>query len=150
MTSSRTDRPAATLLPNGKVLIVGGGGRNDLILNTAELYDPTTQTFEALTATMTSVRVGHTATLLSTGKVLLTGGADVFSSAEPPTGHMLNSMELYDPTSKVFTAITATMVTSRALHQATALADGTVLLTGGANFSASPFDVLDTVEIYRP
>lgn len=150
LTSSRTDRPAATLLSNGKVLIVGGGARNNLILNTAEIYDPTTHTFEALSATMTSARVGHRATLLSTGKVLLTGGADVFHSTTPPTGHVLNSMELYDSTTQTFTAITDTMTSPRGYHQATALADGTVLLTGGANFSASPFDVINTVEIYRP
>ncbi|MDC8450938.1 MAG: hypothetical protein LV473_21650 [Nitrospira sp.] len=153
MTSSRSDSPAAALLPNGKVLIAGGqrSSHGGVILNNAELYDPTTQTFEALTSTMTSIRAGHTATLLSTGKVLLTGGYDFLSSATLPTGNTLNSMELYDPTAQTFTAITATMDTSRAFHTATALADGTVLLIGGITaVPSSPFVVLNTAEIYRP
>lgn len=150
LTSSRGNRPAAALLPSGKVLIAGGESR-DGILNTAELYDPTTQTFEALTSTMTSIRAGHTATLLSTGKVLLTGGFDLITSRRPPDGHTLNSMELYDPMTQAFTAITARMASPRGSHQATALADGTILLTGGINFiSTNSFVVHNTVEIYRP
>lgn len=150
MTSSRSDGPAAALLPNGKVLITGRDSR-DVILNNAELYDPTTQTFEALTATMTSVREHHTATLLSTGNVLLTGGYDLITSTKPPAGNSLKSMELYDSTTQTFTAITDTMVSPRGSHQATALADGTVLLTGGVNFaSTNSLVVLNTVEIYRP
>lgn len=153
MTSSRSDSPAATLLPDGKVLIAGGqrSSKGGVILNNAELYDPATQTFTAITATMSSVRAAHTATLLSTGKVLLTGGYDFLSSTKPPTANTLRSMELYDPTAQTFTAITAMMDTSRAFHTATALTDGTVLLTGGINaVPSSPFVVLNTVEIYRP
>lgn len=153
MTSSRSDSPASDLLPNGKVLIAGGqrSSNGGVILNNAELYDPTTQTFEALTSTMTSIRAGHTATLLSTGKVLLTGGYDFLSSTNPPTANTLNSMELYDPTAQTFTAITATMETPRTFHEATALADGTVLLTGGITAVPSkPYVVLNTVETYRP
>lgn len=153
MTSSRSDSPAAALLPDGKVLIAGGqrSSKGGVILNNAELYDPATQTFAAITAMMSSVRAAHTATLLSTGKVLLTGGYDFLSSAIPPTANTLRSMELYDPMAQTFTAITATLDTSRAFHEATALADGTVLLTGGISaVPSSPFVVLNTVEIYRP
>ncbi|MGD0656423.1 MAG: kelch repeat-containing protein, partial [Thermoguttaceae bacterium] len=60
-------------------------------LNTAELYDPVAETFTALTATMTSAREFHTATMLPNGLVLVTGG-----SANPfPT--VLNTAEVYDP-----------------------------------------------------
>lgn len=154
LTSSRGDSPAGSLLPNGKVLIDGGKDRNT-ILNNAELYDPATQTFTAITATMTSVRVGHTATLLSTGKVLLTGGVDLLITdpkTQPPTGHVLSSVEIYNPTAQTFASFTPAMTSPRAYHQATLLADGTVLLTGGvANVASSnTFVLLNTAEIYRP
>ena len=51
------------LMHNGKVLIAGGG------TNTAELYDPATNT-AALTGSMSTSRQNHTATLLSDGTVL--------------------------------------------------------------------------------
>ncbi len=61
---SSDDAGTMTLLPNGKVLIVG---RN------AELYDPTTGTWSS-TGSLNTERGAHTATLLPNGKVLGAGG----------------------------------------------------------------------------
>jgi len=44
-------------------------------LNSAELYDPTTATWSP-TASLTNVRLEHTATLLPNGQVLVAGGVD--------------------------------------------------------------------------
>jgi len=73
-----------TLLPDGKVLVAGGGSP---ALPAAELYDPSTGTWAA-TAAMLAVRVNHTATLLPDGTVLVAGGSSRVASA---------SVELYDP-----------------------------------------------------
>jgi hypothetical protein len=59
----------ATLLPNGKVLVAGGGDEN----STAEVYDPATGAFST-TGGMEIGRSGHTATLLPNGSVLVAGG----------------------------------------------------------------------------
>ena len=107
----------ATLLPDGKVLVVGGtdGTSN---LSSAELYDPGTETFAA-TGSMAEVRVAFTATLLSsTGMVLLAGGTAT------------RTAELYDPAVGTFAA-TGTMSTMRQDHSATSLANGKVLIAGG-------------------
>jgi hypothetical protein len=66
----------ATLLPNGKVLIAGGGSCTVNAVcqgSNAELYDPATGTFIP-DALMNTARSGQTATLLSNGTVLVAGG----------------------------------------------------------------------------
>jgi hypothetical protein len=60
----------ATLLPNGKVLLVGGG---TLV---AEIYDPPAGSF-APSGVTESERSGHSATLLQNGNVIVIGG-DIF------------------------------------------------------------------------
>jgi len=70
----------AALLPDGRVLFTGGSG---LIidatglgrLRTAELFDPATGKFTA-TSPMITARIGHTATLLQDGRVLIAGGME--------------------------------------------------------------------------
>ena len=75
MNTARKDH-TATLLPNGKVLIAGGGyDVNVQSFNSAELYDPATGTW-TMTDVMNSTRYSHTATLLPNGKVLVTGGGN--------------------------------------------------------------------------
>ena len=54
----------ATLLGSGKVLVVGGlTGFLDVVLSSAELYDPTTGTWSS-TGSLGTARYEHTATLL--------------------------------------------------------------------------------------
>ena len=111
----------ATLLKDGRVLIVGGMVRNGEFLDSAEIYDPAKQTFTPTGGHMQVKRVGHTAALLKDGRVLLVGGW---------RGGIADSAELYDPATDRFTRIA--MISPRARATATTLQDGRVLVTGGA------------------
>jgi N-acetylneuraminic acid mutarotase len=79
------DGQTATLLSDGTVLVAGGqvirNNEGQGNLATAELYDPTSETWTA-TATMTEARYGHRATLLLDGRVLVAGGGSTSASAE--------------------------------------------------------------------
>ena len=86
------DQHTATLLADGRVLMVGGHNVLNLAAS-AEIYDAVTGTF-SMTGGMATVRELHTATLLNNGKVLITGG-DNQRYWSPDT--ILSSAELYDP-----------------------------------------------------
>lgn len=141
---TRRSGHAAVLLSDGKVLIAGGysQGPMPLMLDSAELYDPSTGTFSQ-TGTMTHFHVRPTATLLANGEILLAGGLDSWGVG----GHAGAGAELFDPTTGVFTTV-GSMISARADHTATLLRSGDVLVVGGWNGNAPdaaddpPFDPL--------
>ena len=84
---------------------------------------------------MSVARARHTATLLATGKVMVTGGTAVSAIAE-----------LYDPTTGLF-ANSGAMGFTRSDHTATLLPSGKVLVSGGQ--TVVPGNGV-TAEIYDP
>ncbi len=92
----------------------------------------------AATGNMATPRYSHTATLLSTGKVLVAGGYN--STA-------LATAELFDPAANTFAATSASMSAARMSHTATVLGNGKVLITGGKDASGV---VLTTAELFDP
>lgn len=128
-----TDRyeHTATLLPDGRVLIAGGASvLLDDVLDSAEIFEPQTGSSVQLQSTMTSPRRRHRATLIESGplagQVLLSGG---FTTDDM----LLDTVELFDPASETFRAVTAPMGSARAVHEAVFLpASGKVLIAGGS------------------
>lgn len=139
MGSARQEH-TATLLPNGKVLVTGGingVGVGAVIQASSELYDPATGVWTP-TGAMTTARHFHTATLLSTGQVLVVGGLG-------PSG-FLASAELYDPATGAWTPTAPLLAGVRYTHAATLLRNGVVLISGGLTNSGHTA----TSEIYNP
>ena len=130
---------SATLLGDGRVLIVGG--QNDQVLASAELYDPRTGKFSP-TGSMGAPRENHTATLLADGRVLIAGGNGAGGDDQAP----LASAEIYDPRSGTFSP-TGSMATARSRAGATLLGDGRVLIVGGED---AQLNAISTAEIYDP
>ncbi len=123
---------SATLLPDGKVLVVGGGGTNYTKLSSAEFYVPSNGTWKTTTSMgepAYKARYNHTATLLADGRVLVAGGNDYFES-------YTTSTLLYTPSNETWKT-TGSIGLGRMAHTATRLSNGKVLVVGGYNGSDS-------------
>ena len=107
-------RHTATLLNDGRVLVVGGIGR----ITSAEVYDPSAGTWSLVTS-MPEGRGARTATLLKSGQVFVTGGIGNLSAAEA-----------YDPATDSWISA-GEMTVARYYHSATLLNDGRLLIAGG-------------------
>ncbi len=136
LSGERNDH-TATLLPDGRVFIAGGGNGAGTPLASTEIYDPATDTTSAGPA-MSGPRLAHNATLLADGRVLITGG---FGAGFV----VVATAEIYDPGVGAFTPI-AGMAAPRASHTATLLASGVVLVAGGF----TPDGPTDTAELFDP
>ncbi len=136
----------ATLLINGKVLLVGNQ-ENDLIGPAyAEAYDPKTGAFTNAGAAR-NPHFGSSATMLSDGTILLAGSQLDCALSDARA-------ELYDSATGTF-AVTGGMITSRFSHTATLLPDGTVLVAGGETKQSSGCPTpgatpVSSAEIYHP
>ncbi len=151
----------ATLLKDGRILIVGGLRSGMLYSPISEIYDPVANTFTATSdpalggnpgGFMTTVgtfgttqqliavvRTDHTATLLDDGTVLICGGFGyerfdpANTTAPTPLQEDLRSAHIFDPKTNRFTLVQGVLNFPRSLHYAVKLSNGQVLVTGGMN-----------------
>jgi hypothetical protein len=138
----------ATLLKDGRVLIVGGvvcceitrTSTRETVTATAEIYDPAQDAY-VQTGSLSAARASHAAALLSDGRVLVTGGVGN-DPAVPPLG-----AEIYDPSTGEFTPA-GDLPIPRQSHAAVALTDGRVLVVGGADPSSQAG--IPATEIFDP
>ncbi len=107
---------AMVLMPDGKVLEVGGNDGTAYVGYAAELYDPDTGTWTA-TGKLNSPKEVVSATLLRDGRVLVLDLGSI--TTRPP--------ELYDPATGTWTEIG---LPGNRYQSATLLADGMVLVAG--------------------
>ena len=127
MIRARGAGAGAVLLPDGRVLVAGGGPD---VGGSAEIFDPASGTF-APTGDMSEARAGFfSSTLLSNGRVLIIGGL-VPDPADPTTVPRISATaETFDPSTGRFTRV-ASMAAPRAGHAGSILSDGSVLVAAG-------------------
>jgi N-acetylneuraminic acid mutarotase len=134
----------ATLLADGRVLLVGGCIGSSLCTDQVDIYDPQTNLWSTAQA-LPSDRASHSAQLLQDGRVLIVGGGRSIDNV-PLGGEAL----VYNPQTNTWTS-TGPMVTMRLAAQAVQLADGRVLITGGLDTeNPSNPTITANAEIYDP
>jgi hypothetical protein len=121
------DQSAAALLFDGRVLVLGGEPAGQTA------YLRSLPTYGEEVDTSAAVRAGHTATLLPSGDVLLTGG-----------GEGAATVDVWDRKTGSLTT-TAPMTSPRTHHAAVLLRSGRTLVTGGT-FGGVP---TPTAEVYE-
>ncbi|HEX6347301.1 kelch repeat-containing protein [Umezawaea sp.] len=122
---------ALAVLPDGAVLATGGTSTAaGTPLTTAEVFDPASNTWQATAHDLVTGRFGHSATTLSTGRVLVAGGSG------PRAGGgvvALRSAELFNPADGTWEAVGHDMADARTGHTAIPLQNGQkVLVCGGS------------------
>jgi hypothetical protein len=158
MTVARSGHTATLLgaadgVQNGYVLIIGPG-------NSAELYDPSKETFAPVGSLPGLGGFGgprnNTASLRDDGTVLSAGGTTTrHCGLFGPVS--INGAALFAPESDGFT-VTGSLNTARDTHTATVLQDGTVLIVGGTQHTLTSFgfnhclrrtNVLSSAELFK-
>jgi N-acetylneuraminic acid mutarotase len=111
---------AASLLPDGNVLIVGGSDQRDWQgkYASAEIYEWAKGEFKAIgEMNMARFKLASAVVSLRNGKILIAGGGEW--------------LELYDPATMTFSTVKTRIDTARFFSAATLLQDDQVLITGG-------------------
>jgi hypothetical protein len=123
----------ATLLADGRILVIGGEGMDSRVLADTEIRDPATGSFDP-SGSLLEGRRYHTATLLDrgpdAGRVLVTGGTDVARGAA----------ELWDQATGEFMDLWP-MTEARSQHSATLVDYGRVLIVGGGDISSASVEL---------
>jgi len=162
MTTPRMQH-TATLLPDGRVLVTGGSDGQSPLPST-ELYDPTANAWEDLaniaanqndafmldaTGQFATLRQLHTATLMASGSVLVTGGfgAERLDQSGQPIAEMLKTAYVFDPLADKYTKV-AEMNENRGWHQAALLSNGNVIVVAGMDQNVQA--TLKTADVYDP
>lgn len=158
MTFARTQH-TSTLLADGRVFVTGGGSNFDLsdplgslgsATATSEIYDPVSNTW-SLGPGLAKPTIGHTATLLDDGRVLIIGGVEVDIAFGLPLPSFSSRAQIYNPVSNSISSVSS-IPGGRAYHGSTKLADGRVLACGGADgdFILLSFNPKSDAYIYNP
>jgi RHS repeat-associated protein len=127
----------STLLPSGKLLLLGGEGPRGIV-STAAIRDPTSGITTPLPNGLSFSRAWHTATLLPDGTIFVFGGIGT-------DGQVVSTAERFDPATGLSqVAVTAGLI-PRAHHTSTLLTDGRVLLAGGISDSG---EILGTGDLW--
>lgn len=121
--------------PVEQILVTGGFSKDSKIENTIEIVEIKVGSFQSTSTLLISKksklkkgRIFHTLSLLPDGRVLIIGGQGRINKTNLGA---LNSIEIFDPLTKLVQPLETSLKTPRLLHTATTLQDGNILITGG-------------------
>ncbi|HVZ74983.1 MAG TPA: kelch repeat-containing protein [Polyangia bacterium] len=121
-TSARRASHQSVRMQSGDVMIIGGRD-GTTTLDTVYSYNLAANAWTAR-GTLSAARVGHTATIMSNGYVLVAGGGPYNSTTVYAT------CDLYNPTTNLWKP-TADMISARTGHAATLNWDDSIIVSGG-------------------
>jgi Kelch motif len=122
----RTDN-VQVRLADGRVLVAGGIKKftfnTPKITASAEIFDPATGSWTR-TGPLNTPRIRFTANLLDDGTVFAAGGSDGTLSG-------YSSIEVFAPSREKWRMLNTGLASTRYLHSATSLLDGSIIIAGG-------------------
>lgn len=152
----------ANLLPDGRVLIIGGQGKISMTnlgaLNSIEIFDPVTKEVIPSGLTLNTPRLLHTATTLQNGNILIAGGFTNEKQGDFGSGTATDSAELLNTKNLTINKV-GSLINKEGLggHSASLLTNGLLLLFGGNSdfFSTVTKDTTrglpkGTIQFYNP
>jgi N-acetylneuraminic acid mutarotase len=126
----------ATLLPNGWVLVAGGG------TSVAEIYEPQAGLWVS-PGPMTTVRTHQTATLLPNGRVLMAGGDGPDSQPQASAEEFLGGtgpLVTIAPASVAFSAQQVGTISAAQFYKVTNVGSGNLVVSGATVTGKNPGD----------
>ena len=145
MLSTARERATATLLKDGRVLVVGGQDASGAPLSSSETYNPATGYWTA-TASL-PLPVGQaTATLLANGTVLVAGGLTGNPGSLVATG----ASQVFDPATSQWSSTKGPLAVPSFGARAVLLSSGAVLYAGGLTSTNGRDSATSVTELYDP
>jgi WD40 repeat protein len=132
----KRDGPGAALLPDGRVLVVGGYDNGTYTAST-EIYDPSTNSFSPGPPTPTELYAPAVASLPD-GRVLVAGGYD--------GSNIVARADVFNPSTGTYSHV-GPLLHARENTGVAALPDGRILVVGGYDNSNH---TVNTTEIFDP
>ena len=127
----------------GKIYVTGGAGTNGF-LNTLEVFDPATNTWNTpVTAGMFAAHFAHTSSAVN-GKIYVFGGAEdtfVYDS----------TVAVFDPSTNTWSTLYEISGTFTPRFDLTScVLDGKIFVIGGETGEFAPYTVMNTIEVFDP
>ena len=140
--TTQREAPGAALLPDGRVLVVAGFDDSPAptYLKTAEIFDPKSNSFSPIGATIPTGVYWPQVASLPDGRVLVAGGYDGSND--------IATAEVFNPSAGTFSPV-GSLLTARDSAATAQLPDGRVLIAGGFS-TTSGDEVLSSSEIFNP
>lgn len=141
---------SAALLPNGKILACMGAGSFlglPVFVTNAALYNPATNSWQAISNATGTGRALCTAISLADGRVMVSGGAN--GNIASLSINALADVSIYNSVTNTWQSGVPSLLSARTGHSATLLPNGNIAICGGASGNVLGPTVIKDVDIWN-